>query len=70
MTVVFDLGTRLRVRMCTTFENGILRNEHQPGSAMNSFLDQGEFRAMKMLSGSIALRCDKLQFCDKMTLNT
>ena len=26
MTVVFRLGTRLRVRMRTTFENGVLRS--------------------------------------------
>ena len=36
MTVVFGLGTRLRVRMRTTFENGVLRNGQQPGSAVNS----------------------------------
>ena len=60
MTVVFGLGTRLRVRMRTTLENGVLRNGQQPGSAMNSFIDQDEFGAMKMLSGCIALSCDKL----------
>ena len=70
MTVVFGLGTRLHVRMRTTFENGVLRNGQQPGSAMNSFIDQGEFGAMKTLSGRIAPRCDKLQFCDKMTMST
>ena len=42
----------------------------QPGSAVNSFIDQGEFGAMKTLSGRIALRCDKLQFCHKMTVST
>ena len=77
MTVVFGLGTRLRVRMRTTFKNGVLRNGQQPGSAimdihgaMNSFIDQGEFGAMKTLSGRIAPRCNKLQFCDKMTVST
>ena len=70
MTVVFGLGTRPRVHMCTTFENGVLCNRQQPGSAMNSFIDQGEFGAMKTLSGRIALRCDKIQFCDKMTVST
>ena len=70
MTVVFGLGKRLRVRMRTTFENGALRNGQQPGSAMNSFIDQGEFRATKTLSGRIAPRCDKLQFCDEMTVST
>ena len=68
MTMVFGLGTRLRVCMRTTFENGVLCNGQQPGSAMNSFIDQGEFGAMKMLSGHIAPRCDKHQFCDKMTV--
>ena len=70
MTVVFGLGTRLRVRMRTTFKNGVLRNGQQPGSVMNSFIDQGKFGVMKTLSGRIALRCDNHQFCDKMTVNT
>ena len=70
MTVVFGLGTRLRVRMRTIFENGVLRNGQQPGSAVNSFIDLGEFVAMKTLSGRIAPRCDKHQFCDKMTVST
>ena len=29
MTVIFGLGTRLRVRMRTTLENGVLRNGQQ-----------------------------------------
>ena len=58
------------VRMCKTFKNGVLCNRQQPGSAVNSFIDQGEFRAMKTLSGQIALGCDKDQFCDKMTVST
>ena len=70
MTVVFSLGTRLRVHMRTTFENGVLRNGQQPASAVNNFIDQGEFGAMKTLSGRIAPRCDKHQFCDKMTVST
>ena len=70
MTVVLGLGTRLRVRMRTTFENGVLHNGQQPGSAVNSSIDQGEFRAMKTLSDRIASRCDKYQFCDKMTVST
>ena len=70
MTVVLGLGTRLRVRMRTTFENGVLRNGQQPGSAVNSSIDQGEFRAIKTLSGCKASRCDKYQFCDKMTVST
>ena len=35
-----------------------------------AFIDQGEFEAMKMLSGRRALRCDKNQFCAKMTVST
>ena len=70
MTVVFSLGTRLRVRMRTTFENGILRNGQQSVSAVNNFIDQGEFGAMKTLSDRIAPRCDKHQFCDKMMVST
>ena len=53
-----------------TFKNGVLRNGQQPGSAINSFIDQGEFGAMKTLSVRIAPRCNKLQFCDKMTVST
>ena len=68
--VVFGLGTRLRVRMRTLFENGVLRNGQQPGSAVNSFIDLGEYVAMKTLSGRIAPRCGKHQFCDKMTVST
>ena len=38
ITVVFGLGTRLRVRMRTTLENGVLRNRQQPvlSTGMNS----------------------------------
>ena len=70
LTVVFGLETRLRVRMCTTLENGVLHNEQQPGRAENSFIDQDKFVAMKTLSGCKAPRCDKHQFCDKMTVST
>ena len=71
MTVVFGLGTRLRVRMRTTLENGVLRNRRQPqGRAENSFIDRDEFVAMKTLSGCKAPRCDKDQFRDKMTVST
>ena len=37
--------------MRTTFKNGVLRNGQQPSRAENSFIDQGEFVAMKTLSG-------------------
>ena len=51
MTVVFGLGTRLRVCMRTTLENGVLRNEQPSGSAVNNFFDHGNFEAMKTFSG-------------------
>ena len=70
ITMVLGFGTRLCVHMRTTFENGVLHNGQQPGSAVNSFIDQGEFGATNTLNGRIALRCDKHQFCDKMTVNT
>ena len=38
VTVVFGLGTRLRVHMRTRLENGVLCNGQQLGSAVNSFL--------------------------------
>ena len=44
-------------------ENGVLHNGQQPGRAENSFVNQSEFVAMKMLSCN-ALRCDKRQFRD------
>ena len=37
MSVVFDLGTRLRVRMRTKLENGVLHNRQQPQSVVNGF---------------------------------
>ena len=70
MTVAFGLGTRLCVRMRTTLENGVLRNRQQVGRAENSFINQDEFVAMKMLSGCKAPSCNKHQFRDKMTVRT
>ena len=37
MTVVFGLGTGLRLRMRTKLENGALSNEQQPQSVVNGF---------------------------------
>ena len=70
MTVVFGLGTSLHVRIHTTLENGILRNEQPSGSAVNSFFDQGSFEDMKMLSSWEAAHCDEHQFCAKMKVST
>ena len=58
------------MRMCTTLENGILCNGQQPGRAVNSFINQGEFVAMRTLSGRKALHCDKELFHDKMSVST
>ena len=41
----------------------------QPSRAVNSFIDQGEFVAIKTSSGRKAPRCDREQFRDKMTVN-
>ena len=68
--MVFGLGMRLCVHMCMALENGVLRNGQQPGRAENSFINQGEFVAIKTLSGHKAPRCDKHQFHDKMTVGT
>ena len=48
MIVVFDLGTRLHVRMRTKIRNGVLRSIH---SVVNGFIDPGEFETMKTLCG-------------------
>ena len=70
MIVEFGLGTRLLVRMHTTLENGVLRNEQQPQNVVNGFSDRGEFETMKTLSGRKAPRCVKNQFRAKMTVST
>ena len=44
--------------------------KQQPGRAVNSFIEKGEFVAMKMLSGHKASRCDKEQFRDKISVST
>ena len=49
--VAFDLGTRLHVHMRTKLENGVLRNGQPTQSVVNGFSDQGEFEAVKTLSG-------------------
>ena len=66
MTVVFGLGTRLCVCMRTTLENGVLCNKQLSGSAVKYFFDQGNFEAMKTLSGCEAARCDEGQFRAKI----
>ena len=70
MIVAFDLGTRLHVRMRTRLENGVLRNRQLTQSVVNGFSDQGEFEAMKTLSGWKAARCDEYQFHAKIKVST
>ena len=48
LTVFIDLGTRLHVRICARFENGVLHNGQQLGSDVNNFIDQDKY---KMRSG-------------------
>ena len=68
MIVVFGLGMRPRVCMCTTSENGVLCNRQQPGRADEQlFIDQYEFVAMRTLSGRNTLHCE---FCDQMMVST
>jgi len=67
--MAFGLGTRIRVHMRTTLENGGLHNGQQPGRAVSSFFDHDKFEAMKMLSSWEAARCDKHQFCAKIKVS-
>ena len=56
--------------MRTTLENGVLRNEQSSGSAVNNLFDQGNFEAMKALSGWEAACCDEHQFRAKIKVST
>ena len=69
MIVAFDLGTRLHVCMRAKLENGILCNRQPTQSVVNGFSDQGEFEAMKMLSGWEAASCDEHQFHAKIKVS-
>ena len=66
MTMVFGLGTRLRVRMHTKLENGVLSNGQQPQSVVKGFC---EFEVMKMLSDWEAVHCDEHPFCAKIKVS-
>ena len=58
------------MRMCTTLENGVVRNEQLSGSTVNNFSDQSNFEAMKTLSGWEAARWDEHQFRTKIKVST
>ena len=63
---------RLHVHMRTQLENGpgVLHNEQQSGSTVNSFFDQGNFEVMKSFSGWEAACCDENQFPTKIKVST
>ena len=69
MSVVFGLGTRLRVRMRTKLENGVLHNEQLPQCCEWLFIDQGEFEAIKTLSDCEAARCYEYPFRAKIKVS-
>ena len=52
MSVVFGLGTRLRVRMRTKFENGVLHNEQQPEEVGHAY-----GRARNAVSRMVSKHC-------------
>ena len=56
--------------MRTTLENGVLHNEQPSGSAVSNFFDQGNFEAMKTLSGWEAACCDEHQFHAEIKVST
>ena len=60
MTVVFGLGTRLRVRMRTTLENGVLRNEQLSGSTVD-FSCVEKVRKLRIPYGTRETRCNTMQ---------
>ena len=55
------------MRMCTRLDNVALHNRQQLDRAVNGFIHQGEFEAMKMPSSHRAARCGKHQFHTKVT---
>ena len=57
---------RHHVRMRTKLENGVLRNRQPTQSVVKGSSDQGEFEAMKTLSGWEAARCDEHHFRAKV----
>ena len=53
----------------TKLENGVLSNGQQPQSVVNGFVDQGEFEAVKTLSGREAAHCDDNPLCAKIKVS-
>ena len=54
--------------MCACVQRGVQRNEQPSGSGVNNFFDQGNFEAMKTLSGWEAAHCDEHKFCANITV--
>ena len=55
--------------MPTQYENGVLSNGQQPQSVVMDSVDQGEFEAVKTLSGWDAARCDEHPFRAKIKVS-
>ena len=70
MSVVFGLGTRLRVRMRTKLEKWRPSQRTATTVLRMAFIGQSEFEAIKTPNGRRAPRCDKDQFRPKMTVST
>ena len=68
MSVVFGLGTRLRVRMRTKLASFTTDSNHRV--LRMAYIDQGEFEAMNLLSGWGAARSDEHQFHVKIKVST
>ena len=54
---------------CTNVENGVLSNRQQTQNVVNGFVDQGEFEALKTLSGWEAAHCDEYPFYAKIKVS-
>ena len=62
MSMVFGLGMRLRVRMRTKLENGVLHNGQQPQCCEWLLLTRVNLKLFKSLSGWEAACSDEHQF--------
>ena len=70
MSVAFGLGTRLHVRACVQNLKMASFTTNSKHSVLGmAFIDQGEFEAMKTLSGCEAARCDEHPFHAKIKVS-
>ena len=70
MILLFGMGMRLLVRMCTNYKMASFATDSSHRVLRIAFIDQGEVEAMKTPIGCRDPRCDKDQFCAKMTVST